>query len=238
MTALKWITTEAKRLKKAYPKRFAKWTEYVAQASAIYAKKHGGQSPVGKKKKTVGDYKINKGEFVESRKPTKPRKKKLAKKKVFSVTRLSNGRFKKKGIKRISGTGTHKDTKSHNVNIRVVSGVNKTIMSGIKIGALPKYNDPDAAREIQLYADNDSGLYFSQKKPIILNLQKKYKAGKYDVEKAAILWKYFVEAADKKYQKEFGSRKKGFLLSVNDRKLLARDYAINTLNEFELGNFF
>lgn len=123
MTALKWITTEAKRLKKAYPKRFAKWTEYVAQASAIYAKKHGGQSPVGKKKKTVGDYKINKGEFVESRKPTKPRKKKLAKKKVFSVTRLSNGRFKKKGIKRISGTGTHKDTKSHNVNIRVVSGI-------------------------------------------------------------------------------------------------------------------
>jgi hypothetical protein len=124
MTALKWITTEAKRLKKAYPTRFAKWTEYVAQASATYAKKHGGKSPVGKKKKTVGDYKINKGEFVEAKKPTKPRKKKAAKKKVWSVSRTSAGRFKKKGIKRISGTGTHKDTKSHNVNIRVVSGVN------------------------------------------------------------------------------------------------------------------
>jgi hypothetical protein len=50
MTALKWITTEAKKLKKQYPKRFAKWTDYVSQASAIYASKHKGKSPVGKKK--------------------------------------------------------------------------------------------------------------------------------------------------------------------------------------------
>jgi hypothetical protein len=50
MTALQWIVKEAKAIKKQYPKRFAKWTDYVAQASAIYAKKHGGKSPVGKKK--------------------------------------------------------------------------------------------------------------------------------------------------------------------------------------------
>jgi hypothetical protein len=50
MTALQWILKEAKKLKKEYPKRFAKWTDYVAQASAIYAKKHKGKSPVGKKK--------------------------------------------------------------------------------------------------------------------------------------------------------------------------------------------
>lgn len=124
MTALKWITTEAKKIKKAYPNRFAKWTDYVAQASAIYAKKHGGKSPVGKPKK-VGDYKINKGEFVEANKPTTPRKKKAAKKKVWSVTRTPSGRFKKKGIKRVAGT-THKDAKSHNVNIRVVSGIKKS----------------------------------------------------------------------------------------------------------------
>lgn len=54
MTALKWITNEAKKLKKAYPKRFATWREYVAQASAIYASKHKGKSPVGKKHKTIG----------------------------------------------------------------------------------------------------------------------------------------------------------------------------------------
>jgi hypothetical protein len=50
MTALQWIVKEAKSIKKKYPKRFSKWTEYVAQASAIYASKHKGKSPVGKKK--------------------------------------------------------------------------------------------------------------------------------------------------------------------------------------------
>lgn len=78
MTPLKWIVSEAKKLKKQYPKRFAKWTDYVAQASAIYASKHKGKSPIGKKK--VGAV-----------------KKKAAKKSVK----------------------LHKDTKSHNVNIKV-----------------------------------------------------------------------------------------------------------------------
>ena len=50
MTALQWIVKEAKSIKKKYPKRFSKWTDYVAQASAIYASKHKGKSPVGKKK--------------------------------------------------------------------------------------------------------------------------------------------------------------------------------------------
>jgi hypothetical protein len=50
MTALQTIIKEAKSIKKAYPNRFAKWTDYVKQASAIYASKHKGKSPVGKKK--------------------------------------------------------------------------------------------------------------------------------------------------------------------------------------------
>lgn len=50
MTALKWIVKEAKSIKKKFPKRFNTWREYVAQASAIYASKHKGKSPVGKKK--------------------------------------------------------------------------------------------------------------------------------------------------------------------------------------------
>jgi len=50
MTPLQWIIKEAKSLKKSYPKRFTKWTDYVKQASAIYASKHKGKSPVGKKK--------------------------------------------------------------------------------------------------------------------------------------------------------------------------------------------
>ena len=53
MTALQWIVKEAKEIKKKYPKRFSKWTEYVAQARAIYASKHKGKSPVGKKKPSI-----------------------------------------------------------------------------------------------------------------------------------------------------------------------------------------
>ena len=54
MTPLKWIVNEAKKIKKQHPHRFKKWTDYVAQASAIYASKHKGKSPVGKKHKVSG----------------------------------------------------------------------------------------------------------------------------------------------------------------------------------------
>jgi hypothetical protein len=60
-SALKSITAEAKHLKKKYPNRFKhlkkseRWSKgYIKQASAIYAKKHHGKSPVGKKHKSVG----------------------------------------------------------------------------------------------------------------------------------------------------------------------------------------
>lgn len=52
-TALTWITSEAKKLRRQYPKRFDTWREYVAQASAIYASKHAGRSPVGHKHKPM-----------------------------------------------------------------------------------------------------------------------------------------------------------------------------------------
>jgi len=57
-SALKTITSEAKRLKKKYHHRYDKlpkksrWSKgYIKQASAIYATKHHGKSPVGKKRK-------------------------------------------------------------------------------------------------------------------------------------------------------------------------------------------
>lgn len=57
-TALSSIIKEAKHLKRKYPHRFDhlkppdRWSKgYVKQASAIYAKKHHGKSPVGKKRK-------------------------------------------------------------------------------------------------------------------------------------------------------------------------------------------
>ena len=52
MTALKWITTEAKKLKKAHPKKFGTWREYVTHASVIYNKKK--KKTVPKKKSVSG----------------------------------------------------------------------------------------------------------------------------------------------------------------------------------------
>jgi hypothetical protein len=112
---------EAKKLRKKNPKLTQ--AQAVKQAWAILYK--GGK---------VGDYKLNNTEFVETRLPISPRKKTLKKKKEFAVLREHDGTFKK--IKRISGVKTatkkpvkkstaksyHKDTKSHNVNIRVMSG--------------------------------------------------------------------------------------------------------------------
>jgi len=128
--------------------------------------------------------------------------------------------------KKRRSTEMHTDTKSHNVNIKVVSG-------------MPSYKDPDMARELELYADNDSTLYFQRRKPILINLGKKYKKGTYDIQKAAKLWRYYIDAALEKYNKEFGSRGDKWyeLMSVADRNLLALEYAKATKDEFDLGNF-
>jgi len=102
MTALQTIIKEAKHLKSKYPKRFQKWTEYVAQASAIYASKHKGISPVGKKK--VGAIK---------KKAVKKTAKKIAKKNIvkkIAKKRLPNSYYDKlyqakKPGKRTSASG-------------------------------------------------------------------------------------------------------------------------------------
>ena len=117
MSALKWIVKEAKAIKKQYPKRFAKWTDYVAQASAIYAKKHKGVSPVGKKK-------------AVKKKATKKAVGKVVKKKAIKKTVTKKA--VKKVVRRKPNVSMHKDTKSHNVNIRVMSGINKNFKKFIQ----------------------------------------------------------------------------------------------------------
>jgi len=89
MTTLQKIVAKAKALKKAAPKKFSKWTDYIKAASK------GMKKPA----------------------PVKKVKKKTVKKSVSGVKKTAP---KKRATKK---SATHKDTKSHNVNIRVVSGV-------------------------------------------------------------------------------------------------------------------
>lgn len=92
MTALQSIIKEAKSLKKQYPKRYFKWTDYVKQASAIYASKHKGKSPVGKKKATkkIIKKKVVKKRIVKKTIAKKPTEKVILKKVHAAKTTSKN----------------------------------------------------------------------------------------------------------------------------------------------------
>lgn len=112
MTALQSILKEAKALKKAYPKRYSKWTDYVKQASAIYASKHKGKSPVGKKHAV---------------------KKKVAKKKAVKKV----GVIKKKAIRK-TATKRKPTEKAVLKSIKKAVSVQKAHMSGVSHHAIDR----------------------------------------------------------------------------------------------------
>ena len=72
-----------------------------------------------------------------------------------------------------------------------------------KINAWKKAADTEFARELALTAENESSLY-NQRLSIEKNLVNKRAAGKYDHDKATVLWGYWMDSAGKKYAKDFG----------------------------------
>jgi hypothetical protein len=210
------------------------------EAKRFMAKIRAMKSGTKKKATKKATKKIGATKFFENEIETKSSKPK----RNISVTRRSDGTFKKfddsvlqarrlrkKALAKKQGrkiSGLHKDTKSHNVKISVVSGIKH-----------PSFYDKDMAREISLYADNDADLYRQSRRPILINLSNKYKKGTFKVDLASKLWVYYIENALKKYQKEFGNKNQSWstLMKPADRKLLAMEYAIDTLNEFNHGNF-
>ena len=116
MTALQTIIKEAKAIRKRMPK--IEWKTAVKQASAIYASKNKSKSPVSKKKAVK-----------------KAAKKKAVGKYVKTVKKgkITNVIYKRKKIGAVKkATTMHKDTKSHNVNIRVMSGIGGQAIDRIK----------------------------------------------------------------------------------------------------------
>lgn len=140
-------------------------------------------------------------------------------KKVGATLLLEKGESRRTKPKRVIQISRKKDGTFK--GSRQISGTRK------RMGSLPQYEDPIAAREIELYWENDSTVYFRSRSHIIKNLVKKYKAGKYSAEKAALLFRHGVEIAMKLYNQEHGSKRDKWsdLLSVNDRKLLSLDLA-------------
>jgi hypothetical protein len=83
------------------------------------------------------------------------------------------------------------------------------------------YDDPILVREIEWHGEKNERLYNQQMIPILKNLKKKLDKGTFDMKLSAKLLKYYVDAADKSYNKEMNNSEKGYLLSVKDRMLLA-----------------
>jgi hypothetical protein len=83
--------------------------------------------------------------------------------------------------------------------------------------------DEVAVGELELYAENTSELY-NQKKSILANIQRRIKNGTYNHALAPKLWQYWVDAAAKRYQKEFGTPGHP-IFNLATREKVARDLA-------------
>lgn len=83
-------------------------------------------------------------------------------------------------------------------------------------------HDPHMATELELMVNNESQLY-NQVQSIQKNLVNKMMSGKYDAEKAPILWKYVADNAAKLYEKQFMGA--GQKIPPADRRAAARSLA-------------
>ena len=105
-------------------------------------------------------------------------------------------------------------------------------------GALNEGADKHAARELELYIDNDGQLYSQRIEPVLKNLSKKHAKGKYDHKLAVKLWMYTVDEGAKKYHKEFGmSGKWNDTFSKATRLVVAGELEKNHREEIENGDY-
>jgi hypothetical protein len=99
--------------------------------------------------------------------------------------------------------------------------------------------DKDAARELELYGQNNADLYRQMEVPIRLNLERKYQKGMYQPVLAVKLWQGWADEAAKRYNKEFGGGgSKWFeMFSPLTRLHVAKEAESFHRREMELGNF-
>ena len=84
--------------------------------------------------------------------------------------------------------------------------------------------DRNEVIELKLFIENDPRLYKSKLVPIVKNIQKKMKSGKYDHKKAPKLWMYLVKEGQKLYSKEFDGLKFGTDVHKQVAQELADEY--------------
>lgn len=99
--------------------------------------------------------------------------------------------------------------------------------------------DQDAARELELFIENDAALYRQQRTPIHKNLATKKVKSQYKHDLAVKMFGYLVEAGAKKYAKEFGSPGQPWnvMFNIPTRRAVAEQLTRQFEGEFELGNY-
>ena len=96
----------------------------------------------------------------------------------------------------------------------------------------------DAARELELFAENDSDLYQRSAVPIMKNLSKKFKKETYDPELGVKLWKYHADRAAKAYSEQHSTGDDWkTMFTPRDRMEMAKSMEDSWRSEMEAGNF-
>ena len=95
--------------------------------------------------------------------------------------------------------------------------------------------DKNMVIELKMFIDNDSMLYKQRLIPIVKNIQKKMKSGKYDHKKAPKLWMNLVNDGAKKYEKEFAAAEfsDGLKFSKQEKEAVAQQFADEYKDEIE-----
>ena len=86
----------------------------------------------------------------------------------------------------------------------------------------------DEMQELKLYIDNDASLYRQRYMPILKNLSKKKKKGRYRKGLASKAFMYMIDDGAKRYVKSYGGNVRD-VFPKRQRKQLAKDY----VEEFE-----
>lgn len=98
---------------------------------------------------------------------------------------------------------------------------------------LPVSNQTDAERELELFINNDSGLYRRRKHPIEINLAKKIASGKFDINQAPKIFKYLIDDGIKEYSRLYGK----ITLTKQEKDNLAKEYVNQFLSDASEGSF-
>ena len=216
--------------------RYDVWPSAYASGALVKCRKVGAKNWGNKSKKEGVDEKVLGGKDMTSGidKNTKITfDKRIMNKKLAGKTFV----VVKKGINtfnvRPDGSGNERDTKTLDAPtlLKLVKNrtISKIVNSKGKAIHEQSVNEGDIeSRELKLYIDNDSQLYNSRFMPIMKNLSKKMKKGKFDKKLAIKGFMYLVDDGAKKYVKDHGGNAKE-MFSKKDRIAVASDLA----DEFE-----